>query len=162
MFGIGSGRLERKLRQHGKPAIATVLSTRRKLSGLHETSDPFYQSPPTEVTRALWTMTVRVEPAGEPAFEAKIDAWLWESERPRMDWLVPVLYDPSDHRKIVFDHCVEARNAANHATFVMREQWMQEQAANPLDRLTELMELRERGALADAEYQAQKRKLLGQ
>jgi hypothetical protein len=161
VFGIGSGRLERKLRQHGKPAMATVLSTRRKLSGLHETSDPFYQSSPTEVTRALWTMTLRVEPEGEPAFEAKVDAWLWESERPRMEWLVPVLYDPSDRGKIVFDHSVEARNAANHATFVMREQWMQDQA-NPLNRLTELMELRDSGALADAEYQVQKRKLLGQ
>ena len=161
MFGIGSGRLERKLRQRGKPAMATVLSVRRKVSGLYNTSDPFYQSPPTEATRALWTMTVRVEPDGEPAFEAKIDAWLWETERPRMDWLIPVLYDPSDHRKVAFDHSVEARNAANHATFVMRERWMQEQA-NPLDRLTELTELRDRGALADAEYQAQKRKLLGQ
>ena len=37
-----------------------------------------------------------------------------------------------------------------------------EQAANPLDRLTELMQLRERGALSDSEYEAQKRKLLGQ
>jgi hypothetical protein len=161
VFGIGSRRLERKLRQHGKSALAAVLSTRRKVSGLYETSDPFYQSPPTEATRALWTMTVRVEPDGQAAFEAKIDAWLWESERPRMDWLIPVLYDPADHRRIVFDHSVEARNAANHATFVMRERWMQEQA-NPLDRLTELMELRDRGALADAEYESQKRKLLGQ
>jgi hypothetical protein len=161
VFGIGSGRLERKLRQHGKSAMALVLSTRRKVSGLYETSDPFYQSPPSEATPALWTMIVRVQPDGQAAFEARIDAWLWESERPRMDWLVPVLYDPSDHRKIVFDHSVEARNAANQATFVMREQWMQDQA-NPLERLTALMELRDSGALADAEYQAQKRKLLGQ
>jgi hypothetical protein len=162
LYGIGSRRLERKLREQGKSAMATVLSSRRKVSGLYQTSDPFYQSPPTEATRALWTMTVRVEPDNEPAFEAKIDAWLWEAERPRMDWLIPVLYDPSDRRKVVFDHSVEARNAANHATFVMREQWMAEQAANPLDRLTELMDLRDRGALAEAEYQAQKRKLLGQ
>ena len=161
MFGIGSRRLERKLRQHGKPARATVLSTRRKVSGLYQTSDPFYQSPPTEATRALWTMTVRVEPDGEPPFEATLDAWLWEAERPRMEWLIPVLYDPSDHRKVVFDHSAEARNAANQATFDMRERWMQEQARNPLDRLTELMQLRDSGALSDADYEAQKRKLLG-
>lgn len=162
MFGIGSRRLERKLRQHGRPAMATVLTTRRKVSGLYNSSDPFYQSPPTEATRALWTMTVRLEPDGEAAFEASIDAWLWESERPRMDWLVPVLYDPSDHRKVAFDHSADARNAANRATFDMRERWMAEQATSPLDRLTALMELRDSGALSDAEYQDQKRKLLGQ
>jgi len=107
-------------------------------------------------------MTVRVEPHGEPAFEADIEAWLWESERPSMEWLIAVLYDPSDHGKVVFDHSAEARKAANQATFEMRERWMQEQAANPLDRLTELMALRDRGVLTGPEYEAQKRKLLGQ
>jgi hypothetical protein len=161
VFGIGSRRLERKLRQHGKPALALVLSTRRKVSSLYQSSDPFYQSPPTEVTRALWTMTVRVQPDGEAPFEADLDAWLFEAERPRMDWFVPVLYDPSDRRKVVFDHSAEARIAANQATFDMREQWMQDQA-HPLDRLTELMRLRDGGELSDADYAAQKRKLLGQ
>ncbi|HTQ17433.1 SHOCT domain-containing protein [Mycobacterium sp.] len=142
------------------PAAGEV--TRRKVSGLYNTDDPFYQTAPTEATRALWAMTVRVEPHGEPAFEADIEAWLWESERPSMEWLIAVLYDPSDHGKVVFDHSAEARKAANQATFEMRERWMQEQAANPLDRLTELMALRDRGVLTGPEYEAQKRKLLGQ
>ena len=73
-----------------------------------------------------------------------------------------MLYDPSDHRKVVFDHSAGAQNAANQATFDMRERWMQEQAANPLDRLTELMHLRDSGELSDADYETQKRKLLGQ
>ncbi|WP_156623064.1 SHOCT domain-containing protein [Mycobacterium sp. 1164966.3] len=141
--------------------MAMVLSTRRKVSGLYQTSDPFYQTPPTEATRALWTMTVRVQPDGEAPFEANLDAWLWEAERPRMDWFVSVLYDPSDHRRVVLDQSAEARNAASQATFEMRERWMQEQA-NPLDRLTELMRLRDSGALSNADYEAQKRKLLGQ
>ncbi|WP_156661531.1 SHOCT domain-containing protein [Mycobacterium sp. 852002-51163_SCH5372311] len=106
-------------------------------------------------------MTVRVQPDGETPFEASLEAWLWEADRPRMDWLVPVLYDPSDHRKVVFDHSAEARNAANQATFDRRERWMQEQA-NPLDRLTELMQLRDSGVLSNSDYEAQKRKLLGQ
>jgi hypothetical protein len=161
VFGIGSRRLERKLRQHGKPALAMVLSTQRKISGLYQTSDPFYQRPPTEATRAFWAMTVRVQPDCEPPFEANLDAWLWEAERPRIDWFVPVLYDPSDRRKVVFDHSAEARNAANQATFDMREQWMQDQAS-PLDRLTELMRLRDTGALSNADYEARKRRLLGQ
>jgi hypothetical protein len=162
VFGIGNRRLERKLREQGKPAMAMVLSIRRKVSGLYKTDDPFYQTAPTEATRALWTMTVRVEPDSEPAFEASIEAWLWQAERPSMDWLIPVLYDPSNHGKVVFDHSAEARNASNQATFEMRERWMQEQAANPLDRLTELMALRDRGVLTGPEYEAQKRKLLGQ
>ena len=107
-------------------------------------------------------MTVRVEPDNEPAFEARFDAWLWEAERPFLETVIPVLYDPSDRRKVAFDHSVEARNAANQATAVMRERWLEEHTANPLDRLTRLMESRDRGELTDAEYEAQKRKLLGQ
>jgi hypothetical protein len=82
VFGIGCRRLERKLRQHGKAAMATVPSTRRAMSGLYENDDPFYQTPPTQETRDLWTMAVRVEPDGVSAFDAQIEAWLWETERP--------------------------------------------------------------------------------
>ena len=161
MFGIGGRRLERKLRQHGRAAMATVLSTRCTVGGGYSTNDPLYRRAPTQVIPALWKMALRVEPDGAPAFDAKIDAWLWDTERPWINTVVPVLYDPSDHRRVVFDHSVEARNAARQATFVMRERWMEEQAANPVDRLTELMDLHDRGVLTDAEYEAQKQKLLG-
>jgi hypothetical protein len=162
VFGIGSRRLERKLRQRGKAAMATVLSTRRAMSGLYKSDDPFYQTPPTQATPDLWTMTVRVQPDGAPAFDAEIEAWLWQTERPWLNTVVPVLYDPSDHRRVVLDRSAEAQNAAQQATFAMRDQWLAEQARSPVDRLTELMDLRDRGALSAAEYEAQKRRLLGQ
>jgi len=162
VFGFGGRRLERKLREHGRAAMATVLAARRTVSGLYQTSDWFYQSPPTQATRDMWTITVRVEPDGEPAFDVTIDAWLWNTERPWPNTFVPVFYDPADRRKVVLDHSVQALNAARQATFEARDRWLEEQAKNPLDRLTELMDLRDRGVLTDAEYEAQKRRLLGQ
>ncbi len=162
MFGIGGRRLERKLRRHGKAALATVLSTRRTMSGLYKTNDPFYQTPPTQATPDLWTMTVRVQPEGAPAFDAGIEAWLWETERPWLNTVVAVLYDPSDQRKVILDRSPEAQKAAQQATFAMRERWLEEQARDPVDRLTELMNLRDRGDLTADAYEAQKRKLLGQ
>jgi Short C-terminal domain len=162
VFGIGSRRLERKLRRHGTAAMATVLSTRRAMSGLYKSDDPFYQSPPTQATPDLWAMTVRVQPDGAPAFDANIEAWLWQQERPWLNTVVPVLYDPSDHRKVVLDRSAEAQKAAQQATFAMRDRWLAEQARNPVDRLTDLMNLRDRGVLTAAEYEEQKRRLLGQ
>ena len=162
MFGIGSRRLERKLRQHGTPAMATVLSTRRAMSGFYKNDDPFYQTPPAQAAPDLWTMAVRVQPDGGPAFDAAIEAWLWQRERPWLNTVVPVLYDPSDHRKVVLDRSAEAQNGAQQATLAMREQWLAEQARNPVDRLTELMNLRDGGVLTAAEYEAQKRRLLGE
>jgi hypothetical protein len=103
------GLLERKLRKQGNAAWATVLSaqvtvptlygnTRMQLGALHQ----------QRITKPRWTMVVRVEPGGEPPFDAEISGWL--EERPRV---VPVLYDPSDHRKVLLDKpAYEARNAA--------------------------------------------------
>jgi hypothetical protein len=141
--------------------MARVLFTRRKVSGLYRSNDAFYQSPPVQATRALWTISVRVEPAAGPAFDARIDAWLYDTDRPWADTLIPVLYDPADHRKVVFDHSVEARNAAQQATFAMREQWLKEESRSPVDRLTELMQLRERGEITEVQYEERRRKLLG-
>ena len=142
--------------------MATVLSTRRAMSGFYKNDDPFYQTPPAQATPDLWTMAVRVQPDGGPAFDAAIEAWLWQRERPWLNTVVPVLYDPSDHRKVVLDRSAEAQNGAQQATLTMREQWLAEQARNPVDRLTELMNLRDGGVLTAAEYEAQKRRLLGE
>jgi hypothetical protein len=62
---------------------------------------------------------------------------------------------------VVFDLSVEGRNAAQQATFAMREQWLNEESRSPVDRLTELMQLRERGAITEVQYEERKRKLLG-
>jgi hypothetical protein len=162
VFGFGDRRRERKLRANGRSAFALVLSVRRTVSGVYNSSDPFNQTPPTEVTPALWTLSVRVDPTSDTAFEATVKAWLREADRPWTDTLIPVLYDPNDRRTVVYDHSAEAKTAAQQATFQMREAWLQEQAANPVDRLTQLMERRDRGELSATDYEAQKRRLLGQ
>jgi hypothetical protein len=169
--------LERKLRRRGKTAMATVLSLRQY---------PDNWGPgPTGSGYFLCKMTVRVEPDDEPPFEAKIDTWLLRPDL--VVWvggLVSVLYDPSDHRKVVFDHSIiEAQRVAKRADMAMRARmWSEQQAAgtvgmaggtshawtgapasgDPLDRLSKLADLHDRGALTDAEFEAQKQKLLGE
>ena len=112
--------------------------------------------------KALWKIAVRVEPDGEPVFDAKIGVWLGVDSRPSEGWLVPVLYDPSDHRKVALDRsrlAQEAANRANHARLVAAAS--QQAADSPVEQLTKLMELHGRGVFTDAEYEAQKQKLLG-
>src|SRR5712692_7445907 len=89
--------LERKLRKSGKTALATVVSCHRTLS--------VKESVPSgvETPRNLCTLDLRVEPDGEPAFEARTDAWLLGTEGAHEGMIVRVLYDPSDHSKLVVD-----------------------------------------------------------
>jgi Short C-terminal domain len=161
-------RLERELRQQGRAALATVLSARVRLPALtFRTRINLGAMRETKLGPSLWNMTVRVEPDDAPAFDAKIFAWL--KDRPL--WVVGVLYDPSDHRKVVVDRSVEARRAAEEAS-LLRVRALRPQASetvsppasadDPLDRLSKLADLHERGVLTDAEFEAQKHKLLGQ
>jgi hypothetical protein len=83
--------------------MATVLSTRRKLSVMYKTNDPFYQGAPEQVTPDLWVLSVRVQPYAQPTFDAHIEAWLTDALRPWMNTVIAVLYDPSDPGKVVLD-----------------------------------------------------------
>jgi hypothetical protein len=112
-------------------------------------------------------LTLRVEPDDAPPFDAETSAWL----RDRPLWVVGVLYDPSDHRKVVLDWSPEAQSAAVQES-LLRGQLLgpltpkpanpAPKADDPLDRLSKLADLHERGALTDAEFEAEKHKLLGQ
>jgi hypothetical protein len=166
VFG-NHGRRERKLRQHGKATLATVLSARVAVTGVSLTTRINLGPMHRKTGPGLWKMTVRVEPDDAPAFDAKIFAWL--KDRPL--WVVGVLYDPSDHRKVVVDRSVEGRRAAEQES-LLRVQALRPQASgtvsppalgdDPLDLLSKLADLHERGVLTDAEFEAQKHKLLGQ
>jgi hypothetical protein len=115
VFGI-NGRLERKLRQHGRSAMATVLSIRRQWWAMYKIPDvDVNPSAAGREYKALGHMVVRVVPDGEPAFDATLDAWLGIHPRPSEGWLIPVLYDPSNHRDVVFDRSRLAQQAANQA-----------------------------------------------
>jgi hypothetical protein len=172
VLGINE-RLERKLRQHGKSAMATVLSIRRQRWAMYKIPDADVNpAAAAQDYKALWHMVIRVVPDGEPAFDATIDAWLGIHHRPSEGWLIPVLYDPSNHRDVVFDRSRLAQAAANQANYprlVAKAQrefdelaGVETQAAEaPVERLSTLIDLHDRGLLTDAEFEAEKQKLLG-
>jgi hypothetical protein len=177
MLGLES--LEQKLREgNGKTARATVLTAKdgvaMQYSGIHNNNGGFGG---TDITRHHYTL--RVEPEGEEPFEAKIVIRADKLGGPAMAWrLSPgataaVLYDPDDHRKVAFD--VAAMQAANqgrrHSIVELAAAAAAEQLSVPpvksvsdpgseIDQLKELADLRDRGALTDAEFEAEKSKLL--
>ncbi len=111
MFG-SHARVERKLRKQGKAAWATVLSTQRTLPATYLGSRTNYGPWQTQrVSKPRWKMMVRVQPGGEPPFDAKISGWL--DDRPM--GVVPVLYDPSDHRKVLLDVAAYAQYRVTRA-----------------------------------------------
>jgi len=177
MLGLES--LEQKLREgNGKTARATVLTAKdgvaMQYSGIHNNNGGFGG---TDITRHHYTL--RVEPEGEEPFEAKIVIRADKLGGPATAWrLSPgataaVLYDPDDHRKVAFD--VAAMQAANqgrrHSIVELAAAAAAEQLSVPpvksvsdpgseIDQLKELADLRDRGALTDAEFEAEKSKLL--
>ncbi len=204
MFGTHQ-LLEHRLRKSGKSALANVTACERKET-MQQNVNAGVGTPKT-----LCYLELQVQPEGEPGFEAKTDAWLVGTEGAHVGMTVPVLYDPSDHGKVVVDSSDEAwRPADNENTFAriaaraaergedpsrtaammeMRRaalsdpegfrKTMRDQgpaafglpgppqtsapppSQDPLDRLSKLADLHERGALTDAEFEAEKKKLLG-
>jgi hypothetical protein len=196
--------LERKLRKKGKAATATVLTFHKTISMTESVNGSI------PVTKYLCTVDVSVQPGGEPAFETTTDAWFSGLE-PSPGTVVPVLYDPSDHSKLVVDHSDTAQVGAAVDTALGRrvaegadpasmtgiadmmrsavsdpqafKKLMREQgpaafgvtgqmqgtplnaapaAADPLDRLTKLADLHDRGVLSDTEFETEKKKLLAE
>jgi Short C-terminal domain len=101
--------------------------------------------------------------------------------------VVPVRYDPADHSKVVLDVVAleQGHSAAEAASVNQAERARQERIAqadarlarasgsahhapaaeappDPLDTLRKLADLHKQGVLTDEEFQAQKRKLLGE
>jgi hypothetical protein len=83
-----------------------------------------------------------------------------------------VLYDPSNHRNVVFDRSRLAQQAANQANYPRLAAKAQREfdelagvdaqaAETPVERLSTLIDLHERGLLTDAEFEAEKQNLLG-
>jgi len=176
MLGLES--LEQKLREgNGKTARATVLTAKdgvaMQYSGIHNNNGGFGG---TDITRHHYTL--RVEPEGEEPFEAKIVIRADKLGGPAMAWrLSPgataaVLYDPDDHRKVAFDvAAMQAANQGRRHSIVELAAAAAEQLSVPpvksvsdpgseIDQLKELADLRDRGALTDAEFEAEKSKLL--
>jgi hypothetical protein len=108
-------------------------------------------------------MTVRVDRPDGPAFDATLHAWLGTRSRPSEGWLVPVRYDQGDHSRVLLDTSAAARQAAAQANAArLAAQTSEADAETTVDRLTKLIEQRDRGELTAAEYEAGRQKLLGQ
>jgi Short C-terminal domain len=100
-------------------------------------------------------LTIRVSPTDGAPFDVQHRRTVSRLQIPRVGEHVDVAYDPEDHEKVallVRDLTDDA--LATEATATAPA------AADPLDRLAKLQDLRERGALTEAEFAAQKAKLL--
>jgi hypothetical protein len=163
---LGFKSLEAKLRDgDGKSAQATVLEHK---VGIHTTEGgDEHGFGGTDITRHHFKL--RVQPQGEQAFEAKavIRAnHLWPM--PDEGDLIPVLYDPNDLKKVAID--TEAFDGQRQADIEQAEQvrhqisssLIQPQKPDPIAQLEKLAALHDRGVLTDAEFQAEKAKLLAE
>jgi hypothetical protein len=155
MFGRKS--LEEKLRAaNGKSAPATILSTKEGAG---------YNPGNAGHTRQHYTL--RVEPVGEPSFEAKVTIWGDElPENPQPGRTVVALYDPDDHSKVAFDLAATIKKVQEQVELDWEREDREDRQGSaastqdPLEKLKELGDLRDRGVLTQAEFEAEKAKLL--
>jgi hypothetical protein len=123
------GRLEKKLREHGRAAPAEILSMRREGRG---SGFRAMRAADDDLT-AGWTlcrMQLRVMPEGEPPFETTVRTRL-NTFKYKGD-VVPVLYDPADHDKVVVDYESDARATMENAAALRSA--AQSPAAKPAER----------------------------
>jgi hypothetical protein len=165
-------RLAKKLEKSGKRAKAEV--TRMVKEGSY-TSGRFTDD--TDLTSGWmnYHLTLRVTPDGEAPFEAEARTRLYQP--PSHGEVFDVLYDPTDHKKLVVDY--EGKHASTQPGAPLVDPELQElerlqaeeasdgrgasgSAPDPLERLNTLADLHDRGALTDAEFAAEKAKILSE
>jgi hypothetical protein len=115
--------LERKLRKDGRRAFATILGAERTHL-LNTAGDPSVVSNTTR----MWKLVMRVEPDGEPPFEAKLNGWFGQTDDPRAQEQYVVLYDPDDHSKVIIDQSEEG-------TQMLMNHVVTERAENSIDNM---------------------------
>jgi hypothetical protein len=104
-------------------------------------------------------LTLRVRPEGKPEFEAHKTITVSRVAIPQVGATFPVWYDPDDHDKLALGlpDTAEGKEAIARA----RASGRAPEAADPLDRLKKLGELRDAGVLSQSEFEVQKVKILG-
>jgi GDPmannose 4,6-dehydratase len=175
---LGHKSLEEKLRDGGGSAPATVLHRHDGADialGIDDnlsTGVPRWLDHEGDIQKHSYV--VRVEPAGQPSFEAKLsirENHLRGLMAPRVGDVVTVLFDAGDHDKIALDveaTAAQADTRDERSTLVIREDGgggnriIEPPASAPddVDKLKELAEMHASGALTDAEFAAEKAKLL--
>jgi hypothetical protein len=182
MLGKPSKRMTKKLEGSGKRANATVVEIAEK--GMSVTSGPEGVIASTEL---VLKTRLKVQPDDEPEFEVTERFRYPQLAVPSPGMVLPVIYDPQDHEKIMIDRSPEAQQQAAlsqagidpGALGQMISQAQQMQAGMPgtgqmpgmaapaqpqddhVEQLEKLVALKEKGALTDAEFEAEKAKILG-
>jgi DNA-binding protein YbaB len=190
MLGKPSKRMQKKLEESGKRANATVVDIAEK--GMAVTNGPEGIVANTEV---VLKTRLKVQPEDEPEFEVTQRFRYPQLAIPSAGSVLPVIYDPEDHDKVMIDPSTEAaQGAALSAAGIdpnslgqlmdqaqqMRAQAQQMQAgmpgmgqmpgapapsqpqADPVEQLEKLAALKDKGVLTDAEFEAEKQKILGE
>ena len=107
MLGKPSKKLKKQLEETGKRANATIVEIAEKGMAVTRGAEGVVAN--TEI--ALKTH-LRVTPDDEPEFEVKKRFSYPQMAVPAAGQVVPVLYDPNDHDKIVVDYSPEAQQNA--------------------------------------------------
>jgi hypothetical protein len=96
-------RLERKLRESGRTAPATVLECHGTMT-ITQGNEMIVSN-----TQVVCKLRLQVAPPGEPTFEAETSARFGQFGIPSRGAVLQVLYDPEDHDKVVVDDSPEAQ-----------------------------------------------------
>ena len=173
---LGFKSTERKLRDgKGRAAAATVLRIEkgRSLNWKSETGPHGSGNYVEQGTVSKDRYRLQVQPNGEPAFEAVVkirEDDFFGRYALGVGSAVTVLFDPEDHEKVAVDVAATKAQLRSHvktdniAAEGIGQSASQPGAAptgpDPVARLSELADLRDRGALTDAEFEHMKSQLL--
>jgi hypothetical protein len=169
MLGRPSRRTRKQLEDRGESAPATVLEIAKH--GINMSSG----------NQTTWTHEIalktrlRVEPQGQPAFEWEGRLRYRDSHTPAAADRVWILFNPHDHEALMVDFSIRAgawdgvQSADPGPGFQVEPlldivQSAQQPSADrdPLADLEKLADLRDRGVLTADEFEAQKRRVLGE
>jgi hypothetical protein len=165
--------LERRLRNGaGRTAQAEMLSGKK---GKWMSSSGGSEAQLSANAHVTWTITVRVMPDDEEPFEATVKMAFSMGGTPMYHSIIPVLYDPKDHSKVVYDKQASAkareqRLAESHARVEQLRATAGELISQAVTAGTMTAEtgvvrlgrLRDGGVITNAEFEARKQKILGE
>jgi hypothetical protein len=141
---LGERKRRRWLLEHGAETDATVLA-------VEDTGWSRGDGVGVEVELRL-----RLEPADEPSYETTRREWTTRSAMPRTGDRIVVRYDPGERDAWAWDGEHDGGRKPQRPMDIARLH----PAADRADRLEALAELREVGALSDAEYETQRTEIL--
>src|SRR5215471_10459247 len=100
-------RQEKKLRESGKSASATIVEAKKGHFAISSGGDAAQEVATAHVN---WKLKLHVTPDDEAAFDAEVRGGYAEMGMgPQVGSTVPVLYGPNDHSNVVVDHSDEAQ-----------------------------------------------------